>query len=301
MKTLSKKVTNYLGLVLAALIAASVFIPSITIAQEARAEFDEGRYRINIAGRQRMLTQRMAKAVCYVHEGHEVDMHLEMLEGDYHLFSDTLDILLNGGGEHNLAPETDRRTVEELGHVAKHWAPLSEIITRAVETGVVSDEDEEFVDTHDLELLEDSNHAVSLIEQNYANPNTLNMATAITLNIFGRQRMLAQRSAKDLCYVATGLHPDKQRADLDETQGRFSISLDAIQFGLPEMGIAPPPTEEIAAQLGIVAKIWHDMDEVFLAVINGAAPTDEQITFIAFESVLLQEEMNKAVQMYSSH
>ena len=116
MKTLSKKVTNYLGLVLAALIAASVFIPSITIAQEARAEFDEGRYRINIAGRQRMLTQRMAKAVCYVHEGHEVDMHLEMLEGDYHLFSDTLDILLNGGGEHNLAPETDRRTVEELGH-----------------------------------------------------------------------------------------------------------------------------------------------------------------------------------------
>ena len=51
----------------------------------------------------------------------------------------------------------------------------------------------------------------------------------------------------------------------------------------------------------VVAEIWHDMDEVFLVVIEGAVPTDEQITFIAMESVLLQGEMNKAVQMYSNH
>ena len=296
MKVFSKiKIGHALG-VLA--IALPVFSPMASTAQGVSADFDPGRYRIDIAGRQRMLTQRMAKAVCNIHEGHVVDMHLEMLANDYHLFSDTLNILIDGGGEHDLEPENDRRTLEELGHVLTQWARLSEIVDHAIKTGTVSEEDLGYVSSHDLELLEDSDHAVSLIEQNYANPNTLNMATAITLNIFGRQRMLAQQSAKGYCYVASGHNNGEETANLEEARSIFSVSLDAIRFGLPEMGIAPPPTDEIAAQLGVVAEIWQGMDAVFRAAIAGTTPTEEEITFIAIESMQLQNAMNTAVQMY---
>ena len=276
MKVFSKiKIGHALG-VLA--IALPVFSPMASTAQGVSADFDPGRYRIDIAGRQRMLTQRMAKAVCNIHEGHVVDMHLEMLANDYHLFSDTLNILIDGGGEHDLEPENDRRTLEELGHVLTQWARLSEIVDHAIKTGTVSE--------------------VSLIEQNCANPNTLNMATAITLNIFGRQRMLAQQSAKGYCYVASGHNNGEETANLEEARSIFSVSLDAIRFGLPEMGIAPPPTDEIAAQLGVVAEIWQGMDAVFRAAIAGTTPTEEEITFIAIESMQLQNAMNTAVQMY---
>ena len=273
----SNKVLKYLALLLTTAIPAPVLIPSIATAQEARADFDPGRYRVNIAGRQRMLTQRIAKSVCNIHEGHVVDMHLEMLASDYRLFSDTLDILLNGGGEHDLEPETDRRTHDELGHIVEEWERLSEIISHTLTTGMVSEEDLKYVNAHELELLEESDHAVSLIEQNYANPNTLNMATAITLNIFGRQRMLAQRSAKGFCYVASGHNSAEEIASLEESRSIFTVSLVAIRYGLPEMGIAPPPNDEIAAQLGIVAEIWQVMDAVFRAAVAGTTPTEEEI------------------------
>ena len=145
MKLTSNLVSKFVGLILTTALSAPAFLPTITVAQEARSDFDAGRYRINIAGRQRMLTQRMAKAVCFIHEGFDVDMHVKMLADDHVLFTNTLDTLLNGGGKHDLEPETDRRTLEELGHVSKQWEHLSEIILRAIETGTVSDEDEEYV------------------------------------------------------------------------------------------------------------------------------------------------------------
>ena len=113
--------------------------------------------------------------------------------------------------------------------------------------------------------------------------------------------MLAQRSAKGYCYAASGHSGDEELARLEETQNIFTASLNAIRYGLPEMGIAPPPTDEISAQLGVVAEIWEAMDEVFTATIAGAPPTKENITFIAIESMRLQEAMNIAVQMYSDH
>ena len=279
MTTAFNKTLKCLALILTAATATPALVPSIAVGQEARADFDPGRYRINIAGRQRMLTQRMAKSVCFIHEEHNIDMHLKLLADDHALFSSTLDIMTNGGGEHNLAPETDRRTLEELGHVAEQWRNLGEVILRSVNTGTATEADAKYVNSHDLELLEDSDHAVSLIEQNYANPNTLNMATAITLNIFGRQRMLAQRAAKGFCYVAADHAGENEIASLEETRNIFTVSLDAIRFGLPELGIAPPPTDEISAQLAIVADVWKGMDEIFISTIAGVPPTEEDITF----------------------
>ncbi|MCK4860383.1 MAG: type IV pili methyl-accepting chemotaxis transducer N-terminal domain-containing protein [Rhodobacteraceae bacterium] len=288
-----------------ALSVLAIVLPAISpissVAQEAADETHAGRHRIDIAGRQRMLTQRIAKSICFIHHGEEVEMHLDMLANDHELFSDTLNILIEGGGEFHLEPEHDRRTLDELHKVAELWGPFDEKTVHIIATGVVSKEDEEYVDTHDLELLNYSNRAVSLIEQTYANPNTLNMATAITLNIFGRQRMLAQRAAKDFCFISTGYKAAEERVDLQETQNIFTLSLNAIHHGLPEMGIAPPPTDEITAQLEIVAEIWGGMNEVFLSVIAGADPTVEQISFIAMKSNLLQDAMNEAVHMYSDN
>jgi len=45
---------------------------------------------INIAGRQRMLSQRLAVRACFAHRGSNVEENLEQLGKDHELFSTTL-------------------------------------------------------------------------------------------------------------------------------------------------------------------------------------------------------------------
>lgn len=295
---MNKSTKTRLGYVAGILaLAMPAFAPSMPLAQEEEG-FDLGKYRIDIAGRQRMLTQRIAKAICFIELGHEVDLHHDMLEQDYHLFDETLHILRDGGGEKDLAPEEDRRTLEELKIVFEHWAPFAEEIETIIASNEVSEQAEEHIIEENLIMLKDMNDTVTLIEQEYANPHTLQMADAVTLNIFARQRMLSQKAAKDFCYVATSHHIEEERADLAQTHALFTASLGALINGYEPLGIAPPPTDEIKAQLDVVAEIWGPLDEIFTLVSEGEVPTPEQITLVASENIHLQEEMNKAVQMY---
>ena len=295
MGLLSKvKVGHAIGVLAFALPAVT---PVLTTAQEV-AEFDAGVYRIDIAGRQRMLIQRMSKSVCFIHEHRDVEQHHAALVQDHILFKETLDILHNGGGEHDLEAEHNHRVLRVLDAVTEEWAPFDEAIEHVLEADVVSKETSDFIFDHNIEMLNDMNDAVSMIEQEYANPNTLNMAHAITLNIFGRQRMLSQRLAKDYCYILSGHSVAEELVDLEETVALFAVSLNAIRNGLPEMGITPPPNDEIATQLDLVVQIWEPLHAIFDKVTGGITPTEEDIAFVIDENMRLLAEMNKAVQMY---
>lgn len=270
-------------------------------AQDAQVGLDLGKYRIDIAGRQRMLSQRIAKEICFIELGYRVEEHHAMLEEDYHLFEDTLIELRDGGGQYNIEPETDRRTLAELDLVLMHWTPLKVIIEEVLESNQVTEEAEESVFDYNLVMLQDSNDMVSLIEQEYANPHTLEMADAFTLNLISRQTMLSQKAAKEFCYIATGHHVEEERMALAETRQLFTASQDAIANGLPAMSIAPPPTEEIAGQLAFVTEIWKPMDEIYVHISEGADVTDPEVEFISSESIHLLAEMSVATQMYVDH
>lgn len=293
-----KLLNSFTGL---ALVVAAVSMTGVvatpSFAQDEKA-FDPGRYRIDITGRQRMLSQRIAKSVCFIELGYSVDMYHDYLDADYHLFDDTLHILRDGGGEFNLEPEKDRRTLQKLEEVFAHWEPFSAELIAVLETNHIDFEVEEHIREENLIMLTDMNDLASLIEQEYANAHTLDLQNAMTINIFARQRTLSQMMAKDFCYVLSGHHVDEEKDILEETLVLFQNSLDAIRNGLPAMGIAPPPTEEIKAQLDIVAEIWMGLDTIYKKVIAGETPTDEEIGFVSSESLHLLDEMNKAVQMY---
>lgn len=282
-----------------AALSLTSFVATPTFAQD-EAAFDAGRYRIDITGRQRMLSQRIAKAVCFIELGHGVEMYHDYLDADYHLFDETLHVLRDGGGEFNLEPETDRRTLHLLEEVFAHWEPFAAELETILETDHIDFDVEEHIREENLVMLKDMNDLVSTIEQEYANAHTLDLQNAMTINIFARQRMLSQMLAKDFCYVVSGHHVDEESAVLEETHVLFQNSLDAIRNGLPAMGIDPPPTEEIKLQLDFVAEIWVDLDEIYTRTIAGETPTEEEIGFVSTESLHLLNEMNKAVQMYIS-
>ena len=287
-----------------AIAISAIFVTSLTspiLAQDAETEMDLGKYRIDIAGRQRMLSQRIAKEVCFIELGYHVEEHHKMLEEDYHLFEDTLIELRDGGGQYNIEPEKDRRTLVELELVFEHWAPFKEAIETVLATDEVTDEVEEHIMEYNLVMLQDMNDTVTLIEQEYANPHTLEMADAFTLNLISRQRMLSQKAAKEFCYIATGHHVEEERIALAETRELFTNSHAAIANGMPALGIAPPPTAEISEQLAVVSEIWQPLDEIYTHVSEGTDPTEPEVGFVAAESIHLLAEMSNAVQLYVNH
>lgn len=270
----------------------------VSTASYAQTEEDAGKYRINIAGKQRALTQRMAKAACFIELGVEKEMHLASLAKSHDEFDKVLHILREGSPELFVTPETDRRTLEGLNRVLKTWEGFGAAIQHVVDTGEVSFEAEEEILEANVIALSEMNEAVAHIQHEYANPNEMNMAAAVSINIFGRQRMLAQQASKEFCYVAAAHHVQEEKELLAKTHALFENSMLAIMHGMPAVGISPPPNQEISDQLEVVHNIWLPMDDIFTRAAAGEVPTKEEILFIATENNHLTEEMNKAVHMY---
>ena len=110
----------FLGfLLLGAGSVTATFITIRTQATDARV--------INLAGRQRMLTQEMTKAVLGITRGPPPDYRAELSEATY-LFDRTLTALLNGGaapyGDETvtLPPAKDAAIRTQLGVVAELWS-----------------------------------------------------------------------------------------------------------------------------------------------------------------------------------
>ncbi len=283
-------------------VGASIAVsePTFLTAQEEQG-FDTNKYRIDLAARQRMLTQRIAKSICFIELGINVEVHHEELVNSFQLFDESLEELINGGGVHDIPPEDARRAIEALEAVRAEWEEMRPVMEEVIATDEISDENEEFILAENLVLLELTTAASQAIAQEHANPNETLMAEAVAVDIAGRQRMLTQKMAKEFCYVAAGHRVVEEREALKSTVGLFEASLAAITDGMPAAGIVPPPNDEIAAQLAVVAEVWAPMKEIYAKVMAEEFPTPEEIVFIEEESNHLLVEMNKAVQLYVNH
>lgn len=279
-------------------LAVSSFAFGDALQLYAQGEWEEGKYRISLASRQKMLSQRIAMTACFVELGVKKDVNLEKLRRAHDVFDSTLIELRDGGGEYDIPPEKDRRTLEGLESVQSHWTDFSKTIQGVLETGEVTYEAEEDILSKNLMALEDMKKIASLVEQEYANPNNLMMDAAIAMSIVSRQRMLLQKATKEFCYVVADHHVEEEIENLKSTHTLFNTTLDAIKNGMPAVGVKPPPTPEIAAQLGVVDDVWHAIDEIFERAIAGEEISKEEIEFVATENSHLLEEMNKAVALY---
>ena len=89
--------------------------------------------------------------------------------------------------------------------------------------------------------------------------------------------------------------------NLRETIALFDTSLNALQNGLPSVGLRPPPTEAIANGLNDVAEEWAKLRPVLDATLGGAELSDEMRAqvFLAFLGV--EGRMNNVVNNYQKN
>ena len=284
---------------LAAAVAAALAVPVGLSAGPRAAEtgIAEGARKIDLAGRQRMLTQRMAMAGCYASIGLEPARHVEMMRAAHDLFDATLGALRNGDFRLGLVAETDDRVLAGLAEVGRLWADYGQAVRDASGHGTGTETQIAAIAALNLPVLREMDRTVGLIERAHAGRG-LDFASAITLNIAGRQRMLSQKMAKELCLVARGIAPEENRAALAGTIELFDASLAALLDGAPDLGIRPPQDETLRATLAEVSELWGRLAPLYRQVAAGGVAGPTQLVTVAVENGALLEALDRAVSQY---
>lgn len=239
--------------------------------REAKASLNLGAA-INKAGRQRMLTQRMAKAYLMIGQGVLPERAARLLADSAALF------------EAQLAELRDQAPNQEiqvsLAALGEQWQAY------AVALAAPSDRNgaEKIYKLSDALLA--AAHRLTLAYEKQAGTPAGHL-----VSVAGRQRMLSQRMAKFYLFRAWAINPQPAQQELETAKKEFVA-------GLAELSAAPQNTARIRAELELVSQQWLFFDTALAATYDGTeikrglqdvATTSERI-LDAMENVVSEYE-----------
>ncbi|MEM6421977.1 MAG: type IV pili methyl-accepting chemotaxis transducer N-terminal domain-containing protein [Pseudomonadota bacterium] len=257
-----------LGAVAVVAAAAVVTVPEVALTFETAATI---RTKINLAGRQRMLSQRMAKAACLMHQNVKPEEAAASLRGDFDLFAKTIHALRAGDPALNLMVEENKAVLRYLEITRKDWTPYSLVVRQALDRGSVSEADLQVIAERSNSVLKKMDTTVRRMARTYGAKAGIR-EDARAINWAGAQRMLTQRMAKDLCFIAAGVGVDVARFELGANAMLFEERLAVLRQGDPAQKVAAPVNDAVRRHLDDVAAGWSPIADKLKAVSAGVTP-----------------------------
>ncbi|MEO0937029.1 MAG: type IV pili methyl-accepting chemotaxis transducer N-terminal domain-containing protein [Pseudomonadota bacterium] len=269
--------------------------PVLPVSAVAADQMDHSA-RINLAGRQRMLTQRMAKAVCFFMAGIEPGRQSDMAWLAENEFRTALGTLRDGEPTLGIGPATEPEVLAQLQEIDEmfqtYGAAVQQLIHGDWHTIVVAQ-----LLALNPEVLAASHEAVQLMQAS-AGDNGKDPAFAKTVNVAGRQRMLSQLMSKTFCFVKLGIDVAAQRERLEKAMSDFDTALKDLQTGSAALGLIEPPNSLARSQLERVAQTWAEFRAPLDRAVRGDPITPDDIAIIAGLNERLLSESNTVVKMY---
>jgi hypothetical protein len=263
-------------------------VTTMAIAESAPASVEQTKQQsgvvINLAGKQRMLTQKMSKEAFFIAKGIDVEANTANLKKTAALFDKTLKGLVDGDSSLNLPKTENKEILAQLQKVADLWAPFKANIDKiSAGSAGLGAETLEAISKENVPLLKNMNAAVQMYAK--ASSSNLNPAMAKKINVAGRQRMLTQKMTKELLLIANGIDVDASKANIKKTAALFDETLNNLTENCKN--------PEIKAQFEVVKKSWAE----YAPIINGTDTTDGALKKAETLNMTLLKESNKAVKM----
>ena len=246
---------------------------------------------INLAGRQRMLTQKMSKEMLFIAKGFDAERYRKALKKTAHLFDSTLDGLMKGNEQ--LKATSNKKIQAQLGKVKGLWNKFNAIVQPVVKG---SKPDVGKVENQNMPLLKNMNAAVQMYAKEAK--KVTGKAAGRVINLAGKQRMLTQKMSKEMLFVALGYDTANSTAALKKTAALFSKTLTGLKSGDKDLGLPATSNAGIVAQLDKVASIWSKFKVVVDKVITAGAVDSSDLKKMSELNMPLLKNMNKAVKMY---
>jgi hypothetical protein len=237
------------------LIIVLIFCLSVTTQAKTQTIEHQQGVVINLAGKQRMLTQKMSKEALLIAKGIDVEKNKKNLKKTIELFDKTLKGLYNGDRELNLPKTKDREILRQLDLVSILWRDFKKDVDMVAQ-GRVEKSILESIDKKNIPLLNNMNIVVQMYEDS-SNSN-LDPQIAKTINLAGRQRMLTQKMTKELLLIANSLKSDENERSLKSTGELFKDTLIDLMTNNKEAMSDP----QISKKLSNVKNLWEEYQNI---------------------------------------
>ncbi len=249
---------------------------------------------INLAGRQRMLSQKMFKELMLIKLNISPAENRENLHKTISTFDTTLGWLREGNVPNGIIPAPNKNIREQLESIHKVWTVYQEMLKKQSGAGSLSANVDD-INEICIKILEESNKATELYVVE-AKSKGVKTTSGQNVNIAGRQRMLSQRMAKALIILR---HNPKSNSKLELKQAKnlFEQSHDALMNGNPYMEVAKIENAEVRAKLNEVDSQWSKLKPIVIEVLQNEIPSDEQVRTVAEINPKLLSTMNDVVDL----
>ena len=245
---------------------------------------------INLSGKQRMLTQLMAKLALQVDVNIKKDESLKRLKKIADLYDNTLKAFKEGNSDLGIKKTTNAKVLKQITLVEKAWNSFHKEVNQLID-GKKSKEALKYIVENNENLLKVSNELVKIFESTNTSENYLEKARLHIVNVAGRQRMLTQKMTKEKLLIVKG--EEKYNSKLKKTMTLFDDSLNALIKGDSKKMISKPSNEKIISQLKVVSKLWSELKPLYEKKKNSA----KELATIVTKNPLLLKEMNSMVKM----
>jgi hypothetical protein len=258
---------------------------------------------LNLAGKQRMLTQKMSKEIMLMANGHEVEKNLANLSATAALFDKTLTGLRDGDAELKLPPTVNKRIIRQLDKIRNdYWTAFHAVVKEIIASRKVSNDQVAEIAATNIPLLKQMNRCVKLYEKDAAKAGLKSdPSLAVSINLAGKQRMLTQKMSKEFLLIAYGHDAAANKLNLLETATLFDRTLKGLMDGDATLDLPGTKNEAIRKQLTKVQSMWKNFEPVVKVAADPKIKTisKTQIKTLAEVNLPLLKEMNKAVGMFA--
>lgn len=254
--------------------------------------------RLNLIDRQRMLSEMLAKALCFIDLKVDKKVHRNQMSVAQYVFHSTIEHLVEGSAGLEIAAESHPDLKKAVEDIKLAWVSYAEPLNswtggrwgKAQFAIKVYEVDE----AYEKQLTE----AIALYRKVLVDEGKVTENAATAILAAGKQRTLTQQFAKQFCQSLSGYKTEETRERLKESLALYKDVTDKFAKGDKAVGLTEEQPGLVLDNIELARESFAKIEPILNAALEGKMPTPEELSLVAVTNVELLRHWEKIVSTY---